>query len=146
MPCLQEHAPQATAFGVCRCHRRVQKFRPRCGWPLRLLRRPAWTGRMLAGFVKATLVRQTTRVALSRRSVSVHLVSCTIKFSAYGGYSSAVEHRTVAPAVVGSNPTTHPNSSKHNEFHRGPSPAFADQALGWRLTSQAKPYSAGRNK
>ena len=95
---------------------------------------------------KAVVVRQTTRVALSPRSVSVHLVSCTIKFSAYGGYSSAVEHRTVAPAVVGSNPTTHPNSSKHNEFHRGPSPAFADQALGWRLTSQAKPYSAGRNK
>ena len=26
----------------------------------------------------------------------------------YGGYSSAVEHRSVAPAVVGSNPTTRP--------------------------------------
>src|SRR3954469_14206126 len=26
----------------------------------------------------------------------------------YGGYSSAVEHRSVAPAVVGSNPTIRP--------------------------------------
>ena len=32
----------------------------------------------------------------------------------YGGYSSMVEHWTVAPSVAGSNPVTHPASAIKN--------------------------------
>src|SRR6266568_8713810 len=50
-------------------------------------------------------------MVLQSNNVAIHgggaLTSCTIKSQLYGGYSSAVELRTVAPAVVGSNPTTH---------------------------------------
>ena len=39
-----------------------------------------------------------------------------IIFSARGGCSSVVELRTVAPAVVGSNPTTHPKAQFQHVF------------------------------
>ena len=53
--------------------------------------------------------------ARSTPSADALFVRRTVQFSrrvqlnlSNGGYSSVVELRTVAPAVVGSNPTTHP--------------------------------------
>ena len=56
--------------------------------------------------------------ALLRTAQSIP-ASCRIKSQPNGGYSSVVELRTVAPAVVGSNPTTHPKLSGVQPGHMG---------------------------
>lgn len=72
----------------------------------------------------------------TRRSVKISLL--------HGGYSSAVEHRSVAPAVVGSNPTIRPKYFPRASEFRGPSARYARS--GFRLQTSASLTPAKRLK